>query len=62
MIRCVAYGFEKNGWYVQTACNETHLGQECDCATIAENLLTEEEARRLAEEKSKELNVPTEVW
>ena len=62
MVKCVAYGSEKEGeFYVQTCCGEEHNGDECDCKNIADNL-DEAEAKKLAEQKAKELNVPLEVW
>lgn len=62
MVRCVAYGSEKDSkFYVQTCCGEEHYGEECDCKSLGDNL-TEEDAKRIAEEKSKELNVPLEFW
>ena len=57
----VAYGIDsENGedyYYVQTACNEEHEGQECDCRDIAHynNL---EQAREHAERLATALNVP----
>lgn len=62
MVKCVAYGSEKEGsFYVQTCCGEEHLGQDCDCKSLGENL-TEIGAKKLAEKMAKELNVPIEVW
>lgn len=62
MVKCVAYGSEKEGkFYVQTCCGEEHNGRECDCKSLGEDF-TEGEAKELAEHKAKELNVPLEVW
>lgn len=61
-IRVVAYGRNSDGgYYVQTSCNEEHIGQECDCKSFGENF-TEDEAKKLACKKAKELNVEVERW
>lgn len=62
MITCVAIGSEKEGcFYVQTCCEKQHNGEECDCKSLGENL-SEDEANKIAKEKSKELNVPVKFW
>ena len=62
MIRSIAYGSDREGnFFVQTCCNEEHLGQECGCKNIGEHF-TKDEARILAEQKSNDLNVPLEFW
>lgn len=54
MVRCVAYGQEKEGeFYVQTCCGEKHNGGECDCKSFGENF-SEGEAKALAEQKAKQ--------
>lgn len=59
----VAYGIDsENGqeyYYVQTACNEEHEGQDCDCRDIAhyDNL---EQAKEHAYKLSELLNVPVQ--
>lgn len=60
MIKNVAYGKEKE-WYVQLVCAEEHMGQECACQTISENL-TENEAKQLGEELAKQYNVELQKW
>lgn len=62
MVRSIAYGSEKEGkFYVQTCCGEEHNREECDCKSLGENF-SESEAKELAEQKAKELNIPLEVW
>lgn len=61
MVKTVIYGSEEDGsFFVQTSCDEEHFGQTCDCANFGENL-TLSEAKRIANQKSKELNVPIEI-
>ena len=62
MIRCVAYGTEEEvNFYVQSCCNEEHVGGNCDCRSFGENF-TESAAKTLALQKANELNVPVEIW
>lgn len=62
MVKCIAYGSEKGGiFYVQACCDKAHNGAKCDCKSFGENF-SEDEARELANQKSKELNIPLEVW
>lgn len=62
MVRCVAYGSENDGkFYVQTCCGEEHIGNDCDCNILGEDL-SEVEAKELARQRAEQLNVPLEVW
>lgn len=62
MVKCIAIGSEKEGYfYVQTCCGEGHNGEDCDCRSLGESL-SESEANKIAKEKSKELNVLVEFW
>ena len=62
MVSCVAFGSEKEGkFYVQTCCSEEHNGGKCDCKSFGENF-SKGEAKKLAEQKAKELNVPLKEW
>lgn len=61
-IANIAYGVNDKGkYYVQTCCNEEHLGQKCDCKSFGEEF-SREEAIALAQRKAKELNVPVYEW
>lgn len=61
VIKNIGIGLENGEYYVQTCCKGEHKGQECDCKTLIENV-SQYEAIELAEEKSKELNVPIQKW
>lgn len=61
MIKNIGIGIEKGKYYVQTCCDEEHIGQDCGCKTLIENV-SEEVALEIAERKSKELNVPIDKW
>jgi len=62
MIKCVAYGSsEKDRFFVQTCCDEEHLGQDCDCKSLGEEF-TIDEAVSLAHQTATKLNVPVENW
>lgn len=61
MIKNIACGVEDGKYYVQLCCGEEHIGKDCDCQSIGEDLSCDE-AKVLAYQKSKELNVPVEYW
>lgn len=62
MIKSIAYGKNSDGsFYVQSACDEEHIGQQCGCKSFGESF-SEQEAKTLAKEKADELNVSVEVW
>lgn len=62
MIKTIAYGKNSDGsFYVQSACNEEHIGQQCACKSFGESF-SEQDAKTLANDKAKELNVKVENW
>lgn len=60
MVKNIMYGTEDYvSYFVQTSCNEKHLGQSCDCVNLA-SFLSEERARKFAEQLAEELMVPVQ--
>lgn len=58
MVKNIMYGTENYlSYFVQTSCSEEHLGGECDCIGYG-SYLSEEKAKRKAEELAEELKVP----
>lgn len=58
MIKNIIFGTEDNkAYYVQASCDQEHLGQPCECKSYGEGL-TEIEAKKLAHDLGKSLNVP----
>ena len=58
MVKNIMYGTENYlSYFVQTSCDSEHLGGECDCVNYG-SFLSEEKARKFAEELANEFMVP----
>ena len=63
MIERIAWGINDNmSYFVQQCCNEEHKGQQCDCKILYDNVAGEEQAKKLAKTKAKELGVKCVEW
>ena len=58
-IQCLLYGSDNGGqsYFVQTCCDQDHLGNDCGCRSLGENF-SKEEAEAFAKDLSLKFNLP----